>query len=234
MKKSQMKSVMACAALAAGLSGCFTLKETPYPQTAAISVPEGKNLSVQLRGFKALMTEYASLYGYDTVWVAGRPYGRHGWRPGYYQTVMSTTYVPQVMETDVFAMRAKTLAESSGFITMAERPDYIVETTFSGPFVGSDESSVRALWLVLSLFSADYMTQTWSAKLKIYDNSTGKLVFHRDYSQRYEVAVWGPIPFFSPAGSSKNTFNAIQSWCLTALTDKVMSEAAAFLAPRAK
>ena len=23
------------------------------------------------------MTEYASLYGYDTVWVAGHPYGRH-------------------------------------------------------------------------------------------------------------------------------------------------------------
>ena len=59
-------------------------------------------------------------------------------------------------------------------------------------------------------------------------------MFHHDYSQRYEVAVWGPLPILSPAGSSKNTFNAMQSWCLTALTDRVMADTAAFLAPKAK
>lgn len=231
---NRLKMFVIAVASATAISGCFTLKETAYPQTDTAVVPDGKNLSVQLRGFRTVVTDYAPVHGYDMVWVGGRPYGRYGWSPGYYQTVMSTSYVPQIRESDIFAQRAKTLAESTGFITMAERPDYIVEATFSGPFITMNETGVRALWMLLSLFSADYMTQTWSAHLKIYDNSTGKLVFNREYSQRYEVAVWGPIPFLSPAGAEKNTYNAIQSWCLTALTDKVMSETAAFLAPKAK
>ena len=222
------------ALLAAMLSGCFTLKETQYPETAMTALPEGKELSVQLKGFKAVVTEYVPVYGYDTVWVEGYPRGRYGWVPGHYRTVTSSTYIPQVSEIETFAQRAKTLAESAGFTTMAPQPDYIVETAFGGPHVTDSERGVAALWMLLSALSADYSVQTWTATLKIYDNKTGKLVFHHDYSQRYEVTVWGPLPILSPAGSSKNTFNAIQSWCLTALTDRVMADAAAFLAPKAK
>lgn len=222
------------ALLAAVLSGCFTLKETQYPETAMTALPEGKELSVQLKGFKAVVTEYVPVYGYDTVWVEGYPRGRYGWVPGHYRTVTSSTYIPQVSEIETFAQRAKTLAESAGFTTMAPQPDYIVETAFGGPHVTDSERGVAALWMLLSALSADYSVQTWTATLKIYDNKTGKLVFHHDYSQRYEVTVWGPLPILSPAGSSKNTFNAIQSWCLTALTDRVMADAAAFLAPKAK
>ena len=222
------------ALLAVSLTGCFTLDETAYPETALTPLPEGKELSVQLKGFKAVVTEYVPVYGYDTVWVDGYPRGRYGWVPGHYRTVTSSTYVPQVSESDVFAQRAKTLAESAGFTTMAPQPDYIVETAFGGPYVTDGERSAMALWMLLSGLSADYSVQTWTATLKIYDNKTGKLVFHHDYSQRYEVTVWGPLPILSPAGSSKNTFNAMQSWCLTALTDRVMSDAAAFLVPKAK
>ena len=96
------------------------------------------------------------------------------------------------------------------------------------------EKGMKALWLVLSILTADYSAETWTAKVKIYDNKTGKMVFHRDYSQLYEVTVWGPLPIFSPAGSSKNTANAMQSWCLTALTDRVMADATAFLAATVK
>ena len=39
------------------LAGCFTLQETPYPEMAMTALPEGKQLSVQLRGFKAVVTE---------------------------------------------------------------------------------------------------------------------------------------------------------------------------------
>ena len=215
-------------------AGCITLKETPFPQTNLASLPEGKEMSIQLRGFRARFTEYVSVYGYDTVWVEGRPRGRYGWMPGHYRTVTSSTYIPQVSESDVFAQRAKTHAETAGFTTMAAQPDYIVEAEFGGPFVTDSERGVEALWIVLSLLSADYSVQTWTAALKIYDNKTGKLVFHQDYSQRYEVAVWGPLPILSPVGSSKNTFNAMQSWCLTALTDRVMADVATFLVPKAK
>jgi hypothetical protein len=109
-----------------------------------------------------------------------------------------------------------------------------VDVTFNGPFVTDSEKGVKALWLLLSIFSADYSVETWTAKIKIYDIKTGKMVFHRDYSQRYEVAVWGPLPILSPAGSSKNTANAMQSWCLTALTDRVMADATAFLSSNVK
>ena len=215
-------------------AGCFTLMETPYPETVVASLPEGKELSVQLKGFKAMVTEYIPIYGYDTIWVEGRPRGRYGWVPGHYRTVTSSTYVPQTSESDVFAQRARTLAESAGLTTMATQPDYIVETTFGGPYVSDDERGVEALWMILSVLSADYSVQTWTAQLKIYDNKTGKLLFHHDYSQRYEVTIWGPLPILSPSGSSKNTFNAMQSWCLTALTDRVMADTVTFLASKAK
>ena len=228
-----MKKLMLLAA-AAALAGCFTLKETPYPEVVTTSLPEGKEFSVQLRGFRATVVDYVPIYGYETVWVDGHPRGRYGWMPGHYRTYSSSTYVPQVSESDVFAQRAKTIAEAAGFTTMAQQPDYIVETTFGGPFVTDSERGVEALWILLSIFSADYSVQTWTANLKIYDNKTGKLVFHHDYSQRYEVTIWGPIPILSPAGSSKNTFNSMQSWCLTALTDRVMSDAVAFIAPKVK
>ena len=88
------------------------------------------------------------------------------------------------------------------------------------------------MWMLLSVLSADYSVQTWSATMKIYDNKTGRLAFHHDYSQRYEVTVWGPLPILSPSGSSKGTFGAMQSWCLNALTDRAMADAASFLVSR--
>lgn len=229
-----MTKLIVPVAMAIALTGCFTFRETPYPQTAMTSVPEGKNVSIVIRGFKSVVTEYRPVYGYDNVWVSGHPHGRYGWTPGRYHTVMSTTYVPQTRESDAFAQRATLAAEKSGFVTMAEKPNYIVEATFAGPVVDGDDMSVRGLWLLLSVLSADYVANTWTAQLKVYDNSTGKLIFHHDYSQRYQVAVWGPIPLFSPACSPKNDSGAIQDWCLSALTDRMMADVSAFLAPRAK
>jgi hypothetical protein len=228
-----MKKIVAFSAMAV-LAGCFTVKETEFPQTAVTALPKDKNVSVKIQGFAATVTDYMSVYSYDTVWVRGRPHGRYGYTPGHYATVSSSTYVPQVRTTEFFLERARTSAEEAGFATQAQQPDYLVDVTFNGPFVTDSEKGVKALWLLLSIFSADYSVETWTAKIKIYDNKTGKMVFHRDYSQRYEVAVWGPLPILSPAGSSKNTANAMQSWCLTALTDRVMADATAFLASNVK
>lgn len=225
--------MIAPAAAAVALAGCFTLSETQYPETIVGAVPEGKSLSVKITGFKSVVTEYMQAYGYDTVWTPGHP-GRYGWGPGRYHTVLSTTYVPQMRESDAFAQRAKEIAEKSGFITMAEKPDYIVEASFGGPMVSNEDRNVRGLWLLLSILSADYASNTWTAKLKVYDNATGRLVFHHDYEQRYQVAVWGPLPLFSPAGSSKTDPSAIQGWCLAALTDRIMADVSSFLAPKAK
>jgi hypothetical protein len=228
-----MKRIIAVSFMAA-FAGCFTIKETEYPQTSATALPKGKEVSVKLQGFEATVTDYAAIYGYDTVWVPGRPRGRYDWRPGYYTTVTSSTYIPRSRITEFFLERAVTSMESSGFVTRATQPDYVVDVSFNGPFVTDSEKGIEALWLILSILSADYSVQTWTAKVKVYDNKTGKLVFHRDYSQRYEVAVWGPLPLLSPAGATKNTSNAMQSWCLTALTDRTTADVTAFLAGAVK
>ena len=228
-----MKKILAVSALAI-FSGCFTIKESGFPETSIASLPDGKEISVKLQGFEATVTDYMTVYGYDTVWIRGRPRGRYGWTSGHYATVTSSMHVPQVRTTDFFLQRAQTSAEAAGFITKAQRPDYLLEVNFGGPFVTDSERCVEALWMILSILTADYSVQTWTAKLKIYDNKTGKMVFHNDYSQRYEVAVWGPLPILSPAGSSKNTANAMQSWCLTALTDRAMADATAFLVGKVK
>ena len=222
------------AVAAALLAGCFTIKETAYPQSSVASLPEDKSVTVKMQGFAATVMDYMAVYGYDTVWVGGRPRGRYGWTSGHYSTVTSSTYVPHVRNTDFFLERANTSMETAGFATKAQQPDYIVNVDFSGPIVTDSERMEEAGWMILSIFTANYSVQTWTAKLKIYDNKTGKVVFHRDYSQRYEVAVWGPLPILSPSGSSKNTANAMQSWCLTALTDRAVSDAAAYLVSKAK
>lgn len=228
-----MKKALSVSLLVA-LAGCFTVKETEFPQTSLTSLPEGKEISVKLQGFAATVTDYAAVYAYDTVWISGRPRGYHGWTPGRYATVASTTYVPQSRNTEFFLDRARTSIESSGFITQAQQPEYLVDVTFNGPFIADSERGVEALWLICSILSADYSVQTWTAKVKIYDNKTGRLIFHRDYSQRYEVAVWGPVPILSPAGSSKTTSASVQNWCLTVLTDRTVSDVTAFLAGKVK
>jgi hypothetical protein len=229
-----MKKILIVVSVLVAISGCFTVKETNFPSSVVTALPKGKEVSVKIQGFAATIVDYMSVYSYDTVWVRGRPRGCHGWTPGHYATVSSSTYVPQVRSTDFFLERARTSAEEAGFVTQAQQPDYLLDVTFTGPFVTDSQKGIQALWMILSIFSADYSVETWSAKIKIYDNKTGKMVFHRDYSQCYEVAVWGPLPILSPAGSSKNTANAMQSWCLTALTDRVMADATAFLVGNAK
>jgi len=220
-------------AAAAALSGCITIHETPYPQTAMTPVKDGMDISVSIQGFTARITDYVPVYGYDTIWVEGRPSrGRHGWVPGHYRTVSSSTYLPQIRDIDEFLQRANSLAEAAGFVTKAQQPDYMIEVKFGGPFITDEERGVEALWALLSVLSADYGVHTWTANLKIYDNRTGKLLFHNEYSQRYEIVVWGPIPLLSPAGSSKNTFSAMQCWCLGALTDRAMADASSFLSSK--
>lgn len=225
-----MKDTMICAAAAVLLAtaGCITLHETEYPAMETTRVPEGKEISVRLSGFKATITEYVPVLGYSTAYVAHGPYRRGG----HYTTVSSQTYIPQVRENEAFFVRAQELLEDNGFVLKAATPKYIVDVTFSGPHVSEGELFAEACWMLCSLFSADYGVQTWDAKLRVYDNSTGKVIFHHDYSQRYQVVVWGPLPFISPAASSKNNYNAMQSWCLMSLTDRAVADAAAFLVSR--
>ena len=219
------KSLIVVALLAC--AGCFTLHETEYPVVNMCS-GEGKDIAVQLAGFEATVTSYIPVYGYETINHFGYS-GRH--HPGYWgtTTVQTETYIPQTSATSAFLDRATEALETSGFSLKTDKPQYRVEVKFNGPSVTDGDRMVTAAWVLLSALSADYAVQTWTAKLRIYDIASGKLLMNHDYTQRYQTVVWGPIPIFSPTGSSKTSGNAIQSWCLTALTDRAMADATACL-----
>jgi len=58
------------------------------------------------------------------------------------------------------------------------------------------------------------------------------VLFHHDYGQKFEDVVWSPIFFIGLAGYTENTYNFMQCWCLSALTDQVCADATSFLAGR--
>lgn len=214
------------------LAGCFTISETQFPDVVNTSVATNKNINVQLSGFEATVTTYIPVYGYETIYTSTP--GCHRRRHFHATTVSTETYIPQVNKTSAYIDRAMDILEKSGFTLQTTTPQYRIDVTFSGPFVSAGESASSAAWILLSCFTADYGVQTWSARLKIYEISTGKVCLYNDYSQKYESLVWGPIPLFSIAGSDKSNYSYMQSWCLTALTDRVMADATTFLAGKAK
>ena len=203
--------------------------ETPYPEVQMSAAGE-KSLSVQLSGFEAAITSYIPVYGYETHYHCG--YGRRGGYWGPY-TVATQTYIPQTSQTETFRDRAAEMLEASGFNLRSDKPDYSVEVKFSGPFITNKDRCIEATCTILSLLTADYGVQKWTARLKIYDSATGRLLMHSDYERRYQAVVWGPLPLFSPAGSDRTEFNTIQCWCLSALTDQAVADASAFMASHA-
>ncbi len=231
MKYVPLKA-LALAALAA-VSGCFTVHHCRYPQVKMSDAPSGRSVRVQISGFEASITSYMPVYGYETVWRRSPGYYRHGhYRYGalYPETYSTTTYVPQTSLTTAYAERAQEALEESGFVVDATNADFRVDVKFSGPAVDDGDRTAEALWLILSGLSADYGAQTWTAKLKVYDAKSSRLLMHHEYSEKYTAAVWGPIPIFSPACSDQTSGNVMQNWCLSALTDRIMADATAFMA----
>ena len=224
------------------LAGCFTLKQTEVPNVQLTQAPAGRDIKVSCTGFAATITTYVPVYGYQTAYVSHGPYyhhGRRGWYGGgHYETTTSQTLIPQVQASQAYLTRAQNLLEDAGYLLWKKaslnglQPDYTVEVTFDGPFVKGDEQAVEFAWMFLSVFSAEYSTQTWTAKLRIHDGKTGRIVFSQVYTQKFEDCVWSPIFFIGLAGYTENTFNFMQNWCLGVLTDRTMADATAFLSTK--
>ena len=137
------------------LAGCFTVSETEYPVLPMTKIGSGENVNVAVSGFDATLTEYETVYGESLVYVPGF-YGRHYYRPGYYQNVNTSVTMPVEKPTDMFKVKATERLEESGF-NLKSSPadiDYIVEVRFSGP--KSDNESMRALCLLFTCFLVDF------------------------------------------------------------------------------
>lgn len=227
-----MKNGKFAALAALALAGCFTLEKSEYPQVAATSAPEGRDITVKVDGFLATRTDYMAVYGYTTHHVLAdcRPgYGCRYWAPA---TVITETYVPQVSQTTAFRDRASAMFEKAGFLVQAPNPAYRVNVAFAGPFKTNSERWAEAGWSLLTVFTADRAVETWTAHLSIHDTATGRLLFDHEYEQRYQATTWGPVPFFCAATSDDVSPARIKTWCLSALVDRAVADATAFLASR--
>ena len=222
-------------ALALTWAGCWTVKETEHPQVVVTALPEGKEVRVQVAGFDATVTTWDEAYHYTTMtgW-SGPWYGRRGWRGGGWTTTTGSTvsFIPRTTATSVYRDRATDALERAGFLLKAADPQYRVEVRFEGPYSEGGDGWAEAGWMLGTLFTADYDGATYVAHLRVYDLKTGKLLLGQDLTERDEAVVWGPIPLFSPAGSDRTSPGVMKVLCLSALSDKAVAEAAAFLAAR--
>ena len=217
----------------AAFAGCWTVRETEHPAVAVTALPAGRDVRVQVAGFDATVTTYDTAYGYTTVTgFAPGYYDRHGhYRGGGFGTATysTTEYIPRTEVTSVYRDRATDALERAGCVLQTKDPQYRVEVRFEGPFSEGGDAWATVGWMICTIFTADYGAADWFAKLKIHDMRTGKLVHERDFTERDEAVVWGPIPIFSPACSSRTTSGVMASNCLTALTDRAVAEAVSFL-----
>ena len=214
------------------IAGCWTFGETEYPEIA-MSQADGSstNITLTIVGFDAVLTEYEAVHGYSTVYVPGY-YGRRYYDPGHFETVPTVALVPQQRSTDMFLRRAQDEFEKAGFVLGAGVTDKTVEVRFEGPFVASSDEWKQIGWEVLTLFFCDYGSAKWTARLRIRDSKTGRLLFHHDYVQQYETHVFGLIPLFSISSSDATSAASMQTWCLAALTDRAVADATAFLSAK--
>ena len=212
------------------LAGCWTFNETPYPETAATAASEAAaKRTLTLTGFDAVLTEYEAVHGFRAVYVPGY-HGHRYCEPSHYEMMPSVTYVPQFRATDMFLRRAQDAVERAGFVLGAGVTDRTVDVRFEGPFVPESDLLADFAWNVLSVFFCDYGSTRWTARLRIRDSKTGRLVFSHDYEQAFETHAVGLLPIFCASSHTHLSAAHMQSWCLAALTDRAVADATAFLA----
>ncbi len=226
MKTPQM--ILLALATSALVSGCFTIYESDFPKVEFSRASTEQNACVQLSGFEATETTYLPIYGYETVW---RPY--RGRRRGYYgmsaEMYSTTTYIPQTKQTTAFVDRARVRLEDAGFLVGVTNAAYRIDVRFAGPMVSGGDQTTRVLLWIGSLLTTDFKAQTWTAALRVYDVKTGRVVMRADYDERNVVTVFGLIPIFGPAGAEATSDRLFQDRCLSALTDRAIADATAFI-----
>ena len=229
MKVYNCAKIICAVAAAMAIAGCWTFDETEFPEVAVTRASGmSTNVTLTISGFEAALTEYETIHSYSTVYVPGY-YGRYYCEPAHLAMVPTVSQIPQRRSTDMFRRRAQDDFEKAGFVIGTGITDRTVEVSFEGPLPSSSDGWKSLGWEVFTLFLCDYDTATWTAKLRIRDSKTGRLLFHHDYIQKFETHVFGLIPLFGISSSDATSAARMQSWCLAALTDRAVADATAFL-----
>ena len=227
MRNMKIANFLVGAACAVVLSGCWTVSETEYPQGAIRKLPQGKTMKVSVIGFKTGLYEYTPTPGHEAMLTnlddcVDGPYAK--------ANVVTNTYAGLLsVPANRMIARAEIGLERKGYTIVKVNPQYVVEVNFAGPFP-RDYTVLKQVGLAIcTLFTMEKETAKWTARLNVYDRATNKVVFTRDYTQEYEVSVWGPIPVASPACEPKITEHAANNWAVTALSDRAIDDASDFL-----
>lgn len=227
-----MKKMLFAAAAMLALTGCFTVSQTDYPQVEITPAPEAAP-PVAVSGFEATVTTFIPVTGYATVWQSSPAYYHRGHYHGFYDyptTVATSSYIPQQQLTTEYVEKAQKALESAGYVIGQTNAACVVSVKFGGPIITDGDRMAEFASMLFTAFTADYTTEQWTASLKITDTASGRVIFTRDYVQDYAATVWGLVPIFSPLAADAVQDDYIQGWALSALTDRAMADATAFLA----
>lgn len=213
-------------ALALPLVGCFTLHETPYPETVmSAAAPETR---VALEDFRLVYSTIDTVHTTETRIV--NDYGRHGhYRGSRFATVDSNTYIPGTRVTDAFRSRAENLLERAGFIMRATAQEYVVSGEFSGPYDPAGADWRRAAVLLGSGFFAEYDAAGYRLTVRVHEIATGKALLSRDYLQEYSASGFSPLWIIGLCCFGKTDADAMRSWCCNALVDRAMADVSSLL-----
>jgi len=210
------------------LAGCWTISETEYP---TVAVKEGNGVRVKLSNFRTGLTRYRAVEGHesmsgteaDDVQLAQDP-----------EAHTETSGALKVAPSNRLVVRTVAELKRKGFVMDTKKPQYVIELAYKGPVWPENDVWHQAWFGFCTLFTAEDVSVTWSAQLKVRDGATNKLLYKKDFDQTYDVTAWGPIPVGSPAFCGKASSVGANSWALTALTDQAVADAAAFIAGRGK
>lgn len=218
--------------LALLLGGCFTVAQTPYPESPATPAPRA-GVGVRLSGFEASVTRYVPITGYSTVWAHSHGHYHHGryhYGYDYPTTVTTTTYVPQRQTTQAYIIMAEDILTAGGFEVRDTAARFAVDVRFDGPFVTDGDTTLECLTYLFSLTTCDRDSRRWRARLRITDLESGRVLLSRDYTQEYDAFVFSIIPVFGSISAEAVDAEYAQNWCLSALTTRMMADATALMA----
>ncbi len=214
------------------LAGCLTVSQTDYPVVEMAKAPEAAP-AVALSGFEAKVTRFVPIYGYATVWGGGPGYYHRGhYHPGYLypETVSTTTYVPQTEMSTAYVEKAQNILEKEGYVLSSTNAAYVIDVKFTGPSVTDEDRLSEFASILFTATLADRTSAAWSARLKVTETATGRVRLSQDYVQPYTAWSVGLIPLFAPISAETVQDDYIQNWCLSALTDRALADATAWLA----
>lgn len=226
-------TLILASALAAVLSGCWTVSETEFPAVSTTPAPAGKSVIVKFANFRTGLYNYKAVEGHETMQgTADLDTVKKEFQQAYVDSSMS--WMLQSSASGALVSRAMTELTRQGYIVDPKRAKYQIEVAYKGPVLPEHDVLRQFGYYLCTLFTAENTKVTWTASLSVRDVKTDEELFAKDYTQEYEVMTWGPLPFFSPCFSLKTSVTHASSWALTALTDVAISEASDFIAKREK